>query len=234
MEPEGAEAHYTEALVKLPGIGTRYQRLNVPRDASRARFGLPEERALLLCPQSLWKIHPDNDALFAELLAANPRTMLVLFEGRHAAVATQFLRRLERVFAEHGLALRERVRVLPHMEHDDYLRVNVVCDAMLDTMHWSGGNTSLDALACALPIVTLPGRFMRGRQSAGMLGLLGVPELIAHDRPEYLALAGRLAADPAWRTELRARIGAQQQRLFEVPDAVESLQAFLQAGTLTA
>jgi len=43
-----------------------------------------------------------------------------------------------------------------------------------------------------------------------------------------------LRADPAWRTELRARIGAQQQRLFEVPDAVESLQAFLQAGTLTA
>ena len=26
MEPQGAEAHYTEALVRLPGIGTRYSR----------------------------------------------------------------------------------------------------------------------------------------------------------------------------------------------------------------
>ena len=234
MEPEAAEAHYTETLVRLPGIGTRYQRLDVPRDASRARFGLPEDRTLLLCPQSLWKIHPDNDALFAQILAANRQTLLVFFEGRHAAVGAQFLRRLERVFAQHGLALRERVRVLPHVDHDDYLRVNVACDAMLDTLHWSGGNTSLDALACALPIVTLPGQFMRGRQSAGMLRLLGVPELIAHDRPEYLAIAARLAAEPAWRAELRARISARQECLFEVSDAVVSLQAFLQTGASTA
>ena len=28
---------------------------------------------------------------------------------------------------------------------------------MLDTLRWSGGNTSLDAIACGLPVVTLPG-----------------------------------------------------------------------------
>ena len=77
---------------------------------------------------------------------------------------------------------------------------------MVDTLHWSGGNTSLDALACGLPVVTLPGAFMRGRQSAGMLSLLGVPELIARDRADYVSLASRLIAEPAWRRSLADRI----------------------------
>src|SRR5262249_12107403 len=154
MEPEDAQSHYTEPLVKLPGIGTRYEAPDVPQEASRERFGLPADRPLLLCPQSLWKIHPDNDALFAEILAANPAALLVMFQGRHPAVEGQFMRRLGRALDEHGVSLRERSRVLPMVGHDDYLRVNLICDAMLDTLYWSGGNTSLDALACCLPIVT--------------------------------------------------------------------------------
>ncbi len=228
MEPAEAAAHYTERLIRLPGIGTRYQRLVLPTDAARATFGFPAEQVLLLCPQSLWKIHPDNDALFAEVLVANREALLLFFGGQHPGVTDQFMRRLERTFGQHGLSVRERVRVLPPVAHDDYLRVNLVCDAMLDTLHWSGGNTSLDALACALPIVTLPGAFMRGRQSMGMLELLGVPELIARDRADYLAIAARLCGDAAWRRDCAARIRAGQPLLFDVPAAIDSLQTFLQ------
>jgi protein O-GlcNAc transferase len=101
---------------------------------------------------------------------------------------------------------------------------------MIDTLHWSGGNTSLDALACGLPIVTLPGAFMRGRQSAGMLRLLGVVELVARDTEDYLGIATRLVADKAWRDELSARIRATQGSLFDVRNAIEALQVLLQSG----
>lgn len=228
MEPAEADAQYTERLWRLPGIGTRYERLALPGDATRAEFGLPEKAVLLLCPQSLWKIHPDNDALFAEILAAHRDALLLFFSGRHPAVTDQFMRRLERSLAQHGLAVRERVRVLPPVAHEDYLRINMVCDALLDTLHWSGGNTSLDALACGVPIVTLPGAFMRGRQSAGMLGLLGLPELVARDRDDYLAIAARLIGDAAWRRERAACIRDRADRLFDLPDAIVSLQALLQ------
>ncbi|HEX8013098.1 MAG TPA: tetratricopeptide repeat protein [Casimicrobiaceae bacterium] len=230
MEPDEAESHYSERLIPLPGIGTRYARPVVPGDASRERFGLPADRTLLLCPQSLWKIHPDNDALFAQVLAANPRALLVLFAGRHPAITTAFTQRLGAAFEGYGLALAERARVLPQVGHEDYLRINLACDAMLDTLHWSGGNTSLDALACALPIVTLPGAYMRGRQSAGMLGLLGVPELIARDRAEYLTLVGRLVGDATWRAGLRTRIRAGHGRLFDAREPIEPLQRLFQAG----
>jgi len=230
MEPDDGEAHYSERLIKLPGIGTRYRALDLPEGATRERFRLPDDRTLLLCPQSLWKIHPENDSLFADVLAANRDALLVLFTGRHPAVTEQFMQRLERVLSERGLSIRERVRVLPQVGHEDYLRINLVCDAMLDTLHWSGGNTSLDALTCGLPIVTLPGAFMRGRQSAGMLGLLGVTELIARSRADYLAIAARLVVDRGWRDELSARIRTSRGRLFDLPDATSALQVFLLNG----
>jgi CRISPR-associated protein Csy1 len=234
MEGPEAASHYTESLVLLPGIGTRYERPTLPSPGTREQFSLPADRMLLLCPQSLWKIHPDNDRLFAEILAANPRAMLVFFGGWHPAPIDRFMQRLKATLDGFDIPIRERTRVLPQVGHDDYLRINMLCDAMVDTLHWSGGNSSLDALACGLPVVTLPGPFMRGRQSAGMLSLLGTPELIAADRDDYLAIAARLCGDQTWRHELAARIGGAQSSLFDVPDAIERLQELLQADDIRA
>jgi predicted O-linked N-acetylglucosamine transferase (SPINDLY family) len=222
MEPPDAAGHYSERLVTLPGIGTRYVAPAVPPDASRASLGLPEGEPLLLCPQSLFKIHPDNDPLFAAVLRALPEARLLFFEGRDPALTDAFRRRLEQA----GIP-PDRVRLVPQCRHDDYLRINTVCDVMLDTLRWSGGNTSLDALACALPLVTLPGRFMRGRQSAGMLKLMGIEELIAKDADDYVQIVTRLVRDAEWRKDVAARIRAAQSRLFDDPAPIAALAAFL-------
>src|SRR5205085_3209381 len=103
----------------------------------------------------------------------------------------------------HGVDLQERVSFLmAFMPHATYLRLNELCDVMLDTLHWSGGNTSLDALASGLPIVTLPGALMRGRQSQAMLRAIGVPELIARDPEGLVATTVRIGTDPDERRSL--------------------------------
>jgi CRISPR-associated protein Csy1 len=222
MEPVGAAAHYTEELVTLPGIGTRYAMPQLPPAVARDALGLPEGVPLLLCPQSLFKVHPDNDALFARVLDAAPRAVLVGFEGRDAALTAKFLARLGRAGVAPG-----RVRLLPQCPHEDYLRVNLACDVMLDTLRWSGGNTSLDAIACGLPIVTLPGAFMRGRQSAGMLGLQGLGELVATDEDDYVRKVAALAGDNAWRRATSERIVAARDRVFDDAAPVAALADFL-------
>jgi CRISPR-associated protein Csy1 len=219
MEPADGADHYTERLVTLPGIGTRYAAPAVPADATRAQFGLPAGVPLLLCPQSLFKIHPDNDALFAAALSRLPESVLVVFEGRDPALTAAFGERLARA----GIPA-SRLHVTGQVPHADFLRINALCDVMLDTLHWSGGNTSLDALACGLPIVTLPGRFMRGRQSFGMLTLMGLPELIARDRDDYV---DKVEAAVARRSELSARIRAAHGRVFDDPAPVTALAQFL-------
>jgi predicted O-linked N-acetylglucosamine transferase (SPINDLY family) len=226
MEPPGAQAHYTEPLLLLPGIGTRFARPQLPQRAERASLGLPQDATLLLCPQSLFKIHPDNDTLFARVLAASPAARLVLFAGRHPVITDQFMRRLRACFEQFGIAIRERTYVLPHLSHEGYLAVNLACDAMLDTVRWSGGQTSVDALDCGLPVVTLPGAMMRGRQSAGMLRLIGADELIAKDIDDYVRIATRLCADPEWRLALSARIRERSSRLFDDAAPIAALDAF--------
>jgi CRISPR-associated protein Csy1 len=163
------------------------------------------------------------------VLAANPHARLVLFEGRHAKLTNTYMQRFHGALASHGVD-RERLVVLPGVDHGDYMRINALCDAMLDTLRWSGGNTSLDALAAGLPIVTLPGRFMRGRQSLGMLRSMGIDELVASDEDDYVRIATRLAADSDWRRELSARIRANAGAMFDDPRPVAAFSAFLLAN----
>jgi CRISPR-associated protein Csy1 len=226
MEPADATSHYRERLVPLPGLGTRYARPPRPARADRGALGLPRDATLLLFPQSLFKLHPDNDALVAEVLAETGAT-LVAFEGRHPRLTRAWRARLDRALAARGVA-RERVVVVPQVAHERYLAIGAACDAMLDSVRWSGGNTSLDAIACALPVVTLPGATMRARQSAAMLRQVGVPELVAQDAAEYVALAARIAADPAWRDELSARIERGAAALFDDDAPVKAFVAALE------
>jgi CRISPR-associated protein Csy1 len=208
MEPDDAAAHYTERLLPLPGLGTRYLSPEIPAPASRAAIGLPRDGALVLVPQSLFKLHPDNDSVFVDLARRDSKASLVFFSGAEDGAQRAFSERLGKAFRSAGETLADRAVFLPTRSRADYLRVNLACDVMLDSLHWSGGNTSLDALHCGLPIVTSPGRYMRGRQSMAMLRHLGCPELIiepaqlaayaldiAHDRSRRDALAGRIHAN---------------------------------------
>ena len=229
MEPADGDDHYTETLIRLPGIGTNYAPPTVPDSAPRARFGFDEATPLLLCPQSLFKIHPDNDAMFARVLREVPAAKLVMFEGRHPKLTARFNARIRASFEREGVGIDGRVVFLPQCEHDDFLRINMMCDVMLDTQRWSGGNTSLDALAAGLPIVTLPGRFMRGRQSAAMLALARLDDLIATDVEDYVRIATRVANDAPWRNALRARVRDGRGRVFNDAAPVAALASALEA-----
>lgn len=225
MEPIDAQDHYSERLILLDGIGTSYACPAFPDKAQRKDFQLPEHNRLYLSPQSLYKVHPENDALFAEVLKRDPQGVLVFFQADTPTVTQQFANRLEKSLARRHVPPQARVKFLPRMPRAQFRQVMSLCDVMLDTLHWSGGNTSLDALAVGLPIVTLPGRFMRGRQSMAMLKILGLDELIARDHESYLQTAMTVAEqrDP----KLRQRIIENHPLLFNRMDAIRALETQL-------
>lgn len=230
MEPENAQRHYSEKLYLLPGLGTRYAMPAPPSemaaDKQREDFLLPADKTLYLLPQSLFKIHPDNDALITSLLKQDADSVLVMFAAPYEAWTQAFVARLSLAFAKAGIATAGRVKVLPSMSHDDYKRVNQLCDVMVDTLYWSGGNTSLDALAMGLPMVTMRGEFMRGRQSAAMLSMMGLDELIAKDEIDYLRIALRLGTDLAYRRNMVERIAENRHKIFNDPKPVAALVDF--------
>jgi CRISPR-associated protein Csy1 len=228
MEPVDASEHYRERLVLLPGLGTRYEPPPRVEKAAREEFGLAVSKRLYVCPQSLFKIHPETDNLFLEILTRDENGVLVFFAATTEGQREAFVQRLETGMKTRGLPPRQQIKLLPLMSHRDFRRVMTVADVMLDTLHWSGGSTSLDALANGLPIVTLPGRFMRGRQSAAMLRAVGVDELIVRDAREYVELALRVASDSEYRDALSSRIRDGWPRLANRSEPIAALARALE------
>lgn len=222
MEPPEATAHYTENLCCLPGLGTRYARPAMASSRTRASFGLPDDAHLYLMPHALFKLHPENDATVARILAADPHGLLVLCAGETEGMTRDFLARLHGVLGEHGVA-PERCRLQPYLARGDYLALNRVCDVLLDPTRWSGGNVTLDAIASGLPIVTRWGRFMRGRQTAGLLRAIGCEFLIADDEDAYVALALRLAGDPELRAATARQLVEGARAIFDDAEPVAAL-----------
>lgn len=228
MEPVGADGHYSEKLVRLPGLGTSYEMPATGSQATRDDLQLPADKILYLVPQSLFKIHPDNDALIADVLQAEPNAVAVVFEPeRQDVVKRIFAERMGRQFEQRGIDPAGRICMLPRMTRQDYLRVNQLCDVMLDTLHWSGGNTSLDAIASGLPVVTLPGQFMRGRQSFAMLKAMGCDELIARDSANYVSIALSVGRDAGFRSAISSRIVSGRDKLFSRNEPIRALESFL-------
>lgn len=227
MEPPDAAQHYSERLIALPGPGVDYAMPALPAPLARAALGLPEGRRLYVCPQSLFKVHPDMDALFARLLAADEEGLLLFFQAPARAVTERLGARMQRALAAHGVPPRGQVKFLPRMSAENFRRVLGAADVVVDTLHWSGGNTSLDALASGTPIVTLPGRFMRGRQTAAMLGMAGLPELVAASPEDYVRIAVEAARDPGQNAHLREQVLAGREALFERREPIAALEEAL-------
>lgn len=213
MEPEDASAHYAEQLLLLPGLGTCYAPPEQPVAADRATLGLPQEGKLLLFPHALFKIHPDDDVLLVDVLSANPEAIAVLFEAEFPEVTRDYRTRLNTRLRDRGVEER-RVCFLPLMPRPQFLQVCGQCLAMLDCLRWSGGNTTIDALSMDVPVMTRPGTLMRSRQTAGMLRMMGLTELIATSGDELLSLAGRILSDENWRQMLREKIKEKRGLLF--------------------
>jgi CRISPR-associated protein Csy1 len=224
MEPADAASHYRERLLLLPGLGTHYARPALPPWPTRAALGLPAAQHLYLVPQSPYKIHPDCDTVLAEIAARDPYARLVMYEANRPH-ATQILRkRLSTALRAAGAEPERQLLLLPQTTRERFLQIGHVCDVMVDTLHWSGGNTAIDALLVDLPIVTCPGRYMRGRQSMAMLARLGLTEELTCSDPARLAeRAVAIANDGARRADLAQRIAAGRESLFAGEDALRAL-----------
>lgn len=228
MEPEGAQAHYTERLVPLPGIGVTYPAPALPgRAAGRRELGLPDGGVLFSCIQSVSKYHPRQDALFAAIARRVEGARIAFLAYPHGDVMQRFERRLQEAFSREGLDYRDVCCFVPYArDWRQYTQRTMEADVILDTLPWSGCITTLEALACGVPVVTLPGRFRRGRQTYGILRKMGVTQTIADDEAHYVEIASRLGTDAGWREALALQIRTGLAELFDNTESLTAVEEF--------
>jgi protein O-GlcNAc transferase len=225
LESETAAAAYSEKLILLPDLGTYYERpsrSNKPK--SRAEFGIPGDRHLYVCPQTLFKFHPEFDWALNEILRRDPLAELVILEGR----VPEWTNRLTARWRNLSHLSGDRVRFLPAQSNADFLELLAISDVNLDPFHFGGGNSSYESLAVGTPIVTLPGEFLRSRITTALYKKMGFELLVARDRENFVELAVQLGTDADFRRMCRQHIDKCSPILFQDLAEVRSFENGIQ------
>ncbi len=223
-EPDDADIHYSEKLIRLKNLPTYYYRPVIP-DATgfKENYYLPEDKKIYACPQSIFKFHPHFDEALGQLLLRDKNAILVIIGGGNAEWYAPLTTRMKnKIPAE----LLPRIFILPKMPMDDYLKLLQVSDVILDPPYFGGGNTSYEAFACGKGIVTWPGPFMRGRVTLACYRQMGIDDLIANSADEYLELAYRMANDLEFKKNIEEQIILKRDILFENYDAIAEISDF--------
>jgi len=198
--PGQADSIHVEKLVRLPHTFLCYS----PPEGSNRVAPPPQRQNGYITFGSFnnfSKLSPTVTGLWAQVLAAVPASrLLIKTQGlQDPGVRTLFGSLVERAGID-----RERLSIVnPTASHLEHMHAYAQMDISLDTFPYHGTTTTLDALWMGVPVVTLAGDRHASRVGVSILTSLGLTELIAHSPDEYVAIAVRLAGDPARLEELR-------------------------------
>ncbi len=230
FEPAGAEAHYSEQLIRLKSFGTWYTAPQLPAPLKpRSYFGLAAEERVYLCVQNLNKYHHDFDPILGEILRRDSHGQL-LIKANQPALDNLLRQRLQQTMPE----VMPRIKFLPNLSYPDYLNLMAVADVLLDTPHYTGGTTAHESFAVGTPMVTWPGQFMRGRMTYGFYQKMGVLDTVVWNAEAYVSKAVQVTTDRAYQHQLRQRILASHHRVFEDVEAVRELEQFFRSAIMAA
>lgn len=218
IEPDGAQQHYSERLIQL--------------DSLPASVAMPDARSVadasagtgpvFLCPQSLFKVHPDFDAMIGRILKHCPDADLAFLEGQHPEWRQSLDERWRRTIPD----VVDRIRFVPRRDRAGFMSLLASARVILDTPHFSGGLSSLEALSVGTPVATLAGDYMRARVTYGQYCRMGLAACADTSADGYVDRAIRLARDDAFRAEARQCIDANVSKLIDDPAPIAEHAAF--------
>jgi protein O-GlcNAc transferase len=195
LEGPGADAHYREKLIRMPGTGVctelttvEAQHWNGPdRQENVVRFAL--------CQQPI-KFDPADDALLARIAKhAGPCEFWLVSPHTLQWVAVKLRERLAAAFRKEGLDPDAYLRVTPWLPREQFAGFLDDMDIYLDCPNFSGYTTAWQAIHRGMPIVTYEGEYLRQRLAAGLLRQIGITDGIATSRDQYVQIATEWAKE---------------------------------------
>ncbi|MBW4565267.1 MAG: tetratricopeptide repeat protein [Mojavia pulchra JT2-VF2] len=228
MEAENAQEHYTEKLVKLPNLSIHYTPLAIqPQVVNRADIGLKEDEIVFWCCQSLYKYLPSHDDVFPKIAKELENSKFVFIKHESEDITKLFRQRLSYAFDELGLNYQNHCLFLPGMSNEKFAGVSALADVFLDSIGWSGCNSTLESIAYNIPVVTLPGELMRGRHSMAILKMMGIEETIASNKEEYVQIAVVLGKDARYRQYISQQVAENKHKLYGDLKPIRALEDFI-------
>lgn len=201
LHPHDTAELASETLLRLPRCWVCYQPSAMAPDVSPCPN--PDERVVFGSFSNVSKLTSTVIETWSQLLQELPGSRLLLMDRSMKAQMIRTLL-LDR-FAAHGIT-QERLLLRNGVPYAQYLATYAEVDVVLDPFPRTGGTTTAEALWMGVPVVTLAGQRYVERISTSKLTALGMQDLIAHSREEYVEKAVSLAKDADLRCALRAEL----------------------------
>ena len=222
---QGDTNFYSEKIAWLPhSYQPRDTRILPDATPSRAEAGLPETGFVFCCFNNNYKITPDVFSGWMTILSRVPGSVLWLLAERPRVMSN-----LRREAEARGIDPARLIfaAYVPIQRHLARLRL---AGLVLDTLPYNAHTTASDALFAGVPLLTQPGDTFASRVGASLLTTLGLPELIAESRNDYVERAVEIGNDPTLVTALHDKLADQlgHSPLFDMATYTADLeQAYL-------
>lgn len=139
------------------------------------------------------KINDGLLAIWGQILAAVP-TAKLLIKGRAMQIPSARQRTID-LLCQAGATPDQVLGTGFAIEYQGHFGQIARADIALDTYPYTGTTTTMEMLYLGLPVITLQGVAHVSRVSSSLLHAIGIPELIATTRQQYIDLAVALASD---------------------------------------
>ena len=188
---------------------------------------------IMLNLQSLFKLLPQDDHIYLDIIKENQNCYFWFFEGKKKIATSIFKERISKFFQNEGYSFEKFFYFHPKCSQEEFFGVIQQSDIILDSFNWSGGNTSLEAISLDKPIVTFPSRFMRGRHTCGILKTLDIEETIASSKKNYVEIVLKLASNISFRNSIIDKIKKNKNKLFNNDKPIRFLEDMIRKKLIT-
>jgi predicted O-linked N-acetylglucosamine transferase (SPINDLY family) len=193
--PPETQKYFTESLYYLPN-GFQCYTPPQPIELNKNYTRDPKYPIHLACFNNPIKLSHPTIETFAAVMRALPESKLFL---RYCYYRSSFIREsILRLFEKYGVD-RSRIDIGFDQLIDSLKQYNNI-DIVLDPFPYNGGTISSEALYMGTPFITLAGTNYVSRVGVSLLNNVGLPELVANTKEEYVEKVVRLARDT---TELK-------------------------------
>jgi protein O-GlcNAc transferase len=208
LDPPGLnDANYSEVSIRLPETFWSYDPLMREPDVNE----LPASGngyVTFGCLNAFRKINDEVLALWSRVMEATGNSRLIMLVPPGTSRT-----RILAAFSS-GKIEEDRIQFVGYQPRPDYFRTYHKVDIGLDTFPYNGHTTTLDSLWMGVPVVTLVGSTVVGRAGLSLMSNIGLTELVASTREDFVNIASTLASDERRLSHLRSIL---RQRMMGSP-----------------
>ena len=192
-----ADPYYSETLYRLPATYWLYKPSTMYGGNAIKANG--DGHIIFACLNSFYRVTDTAIQLWAEILRHLPSAKLVFIGVPVGSTRNALLER----FGNLGIGA-DRIELFGLLTYENYIDLIRATDIALAPFPYNGAMTLLDCLWNGVPVVALEGgKTFRSRMGNSILTTLGLDNLIAKNREDYIGIALKIAGKRRWRNELR-------------------------------